>query len=541
LIETKSLCIVKLALHLSTACEGFDVTEIFLAYDSSDRSRARPVRDALTAQGFAVHWDQEAPAGVEWETWVRRRLAQCKCVVVLRSAASVQSNRMSHVAAAAEEHGKLIAVRLEPRGAWQPQGQLQGQATAGTAAEGLDLANWRGDLDHHGWQELCRRIETMLRSSLWVQRLIHDAEAERARWRAQYEASAARCKALNDELAVERSERGTAQDRTAGLQAQLDADARARLKLQTAITELEQRLTGTSGKHAEALQLLGEELRQKGAQLAEAQAALTRHQDETARLRTELASAENARSELSSRVTGQEAVIKLRDAHIVELDAKIAERETEVAGVRATVAERDKEAASLRATITERDAEVAGLRASVTERDGAVARLHATVTQRDADIASLRAVVAERNTDAGSLRAAIAQRDADIAGLHADIASVQANITERDSYMADLEASVTQRDTYIAKLTANLAERRAYMADLEASIAQRDTHIADLKTNIAERDTQITSLKTNLKELERRSHGRPAAGAPLPVLSRVTLPVVGLAGAALSILKMRQG
>jgi hypothetical protein len=80
------------------------------------------------------------------------------------------------------------------------------------------------------------------------------------------------------------------------------------------------------------------------------------------------------------------------------------------------------------------------------------------------------------------------------------------------------------------------------MADLEASIAQRDTHIADLKTNIAERDTQIASLKANFKELERRSQGRRPTGVPpLPALSRVTLPVVGLAGAALSILKMRQG
>ena len=79
------------------------------------------------------------------------------------------------------------------------------------------------------------------------------------------------------------------------------------------------------------------------------------------------------------------------------------------------------------------------------------------------------------------------------------------------------------------------------MADLEASIAQRDTHIADLKTNIAERDTQIASLKANFKELERRSQGRLPTGVPLPALSRVTLPVVGLAGAALSILKMRHG
>jgi len=87
------------------------VTEIFLAYDSSDRERVRPVRDTLTAQGFDVHWDLEPPAGAEWERWVLRRLARCKCVLVLRSGASVLSNRMSHVEAMAKEHGKLIVVR----------------------------------------------------------------------------------------------------------------------------------------------------------------------------------------------------------------------------------------------------------------------------------------------------------------------------------------------------------------------------------------------------------------------------------------------
>ena len=79
------------------------------------------------------------------------------------------------------------------------------------------------------------------------------------------------------------------------------------------------------------------------------------------------------------------------------------------------------------------------------------------------------------------------------------------------------------------------------MADLEASIAQRDTHIADLKTHIAERDTQIANLKTGLKELERRAQPRLPTGVALPALRRVTLPVVGLAGVALSLLKMRQG
>jgi chromosome segregation ATPase len=488
LIAWLSLSIVRLALHLSTARERFGVTEIFLAYDSGDRDRARPLRDALAAQGFDVHWEQEPPAGVEWETWVRRRLAQCRCVVVLRSAA-VHSNRMRHVVALAEEHGTLIVVRLEPRSVgqaqWQALGHGQAQSQAGAADEGLDLASWSGDLSHPGWQELCRRIEAKLRASLWVQRLIHDLEAERARWRSQYETSAARCRALNDELARERSETGAAQDKVAGLEAQLDADARLRVGLQTRIMELEQRLTGADSMHAEDRRQLGEALRQMGAQLAEARAALAGAQDEAARLKAELASLESDRRELRSRITSHVSTISERHAHIVDLEAKVARQ--------------DAEAAGLQATVTERGAEI------------------------------------------GTLKVTISERDAGIAALRADLAALQASNAERDGYTAELEASVAQRDTYIARLTANLAERRAYMADLEASIAQRDTHIADLKTGIAERDTEIASLRSTFKELEHRVQGHPAAGVPLPALGRMTLPaVLAVAGTALSLLKLRR-
>jgi chromosome segregation ATPase len=519
-----------LVLQPWTVCEGVGVTEVFLSYDSSDRDRARPVRDALTAQGFDVAWDQEAPPGADWETWVRRRLARSKCVVLLRSAASAQSNRMSHVAAMAEARGRLIVVRLEPRSIWQTlaqgpapsQGQSPSQVGAG---EPVDLANWSGELDHPGWQELCRRIDGTLRSSLWVQRLIHDVEAERARWRAQYEISAARWKALNGELAHERSERGAAQDKVAGLEAQLDAVAKARLTLQTSIVELEQRLAAAEARAAEARLLLGEEVRQKGAQLAEVETALAREQDEAVQLKSEVVSFESVRRELSARVAAHEATI-------AGLGARLAERDAEAEGLRAAAVAREAELASLRTTLAERDAEVARLTTTVTQRDADVASLRVALAQRDADIGSLRRTVEARTADVGGLTVALGQRDAEVRAL-------RAGTGERDSYMADLEASVTQRDTYIARLTASLADGRAYMADLEASIAQRDTHIADLKTNLAERDIQIANLKTGLKEAERRSQGRHAAGVPLRALGAATLPV--LAGVAMSVLKIRQG
>jgi chromosome segregation ATPase len=479
------------------------VTAIFLAYDSSDRERVRPVRDTLTAQGFDVHWDPEPPAGVEWERWVLRRLAGCKCVVVLRSAASAHSNRMSHVEAVAKEHGKLIAVRLEPRGSWTGQ-------TPAQPADGLSLAGWSGDLDHPGWQELSRRIETKLKASLWVRRLIHDAETERTRWRAQYESSAGRCKALNDELATERSERGAAQDKLAGLQAQLDADAKARFRLEARIVELEQSLARAEEKHAEAGHLLKEQLRQKDAQLTDALAAQGRAEDEAARLRTEHEAVAGVHGELKLRIASHETTIGERESYIGALTARIAGRDADIAGLRAGVAQRDAAIAGLKAALAERDAGITGLKANVAERNGAVAGLQSGLAKRDADIAELKAGIAERDSY---------------------MADLEASVTQRDTYIAELVASLTERDTCIADLRASLADRRAYMADLEASIAQRDTHIADLKTTLTERDTHIAGLKDSLQALERRRRGLFAAGAPLPsALSRVTRPVLGRLG-----------
>ncbi len=483
---------------MSMACEGFGVTEIFLAYDSGDRERVRPVRDALNARGFDVLWEQEAPADVAWEAWVQKRLARCKCVVVLRSAASAHSNRMTHLAAVAKERGKLIVVRLEPRSTWQVQ--------TGVGLDGLDLSNWNGSHDHPGWQELCRRIEGKLKTSLWVQRLMHESESDRTDWRARYETSAGRCKALNDELARERTERGLAQDKLAGLQAQLDADGKARIRLETRIIELEQRLEAAEDKRSEALDELRGELRQKAAELAEAQGALESEQAETASLRAELETSNTLHGELTSQIASHESMLAARETHIAGLEAGVtgrdskiasltadlAQRVAEVAGLGAAIKQRDAAIASLQATVKARDSAVAGLQATIGQRDAAVAGLKASLAERESAVAGLKATLKERDSAVSRLGASLAERDATVADLKVAvtqrdkyIADLEVGLSQRDSYIADLEASVSQRDTFIVELRTSIADRNAYMTDLEASIAQRDTHIADLKGQLA--------------------------------------------------------
>src|SRR5215475_6963415 len=128
------------------------MTDIFFSYSSADRERVRPVRDALVAQGFEVFWDQQVPAGVDWDTWIRQHLASCKCALVFWSSTSITSRNVRHEATIADQEGKLIPVLLEPLSARHfPMGLYAQQAA--------NLADWSGDLTHQEWDKLRHEYE----------------------------------------------------------------------------------------------------------------------------------------------------------------------------------------------------------------------------------------------------------------------------------------------------------------------------------------------------------------------------------------------
>jgi hypothetical protein len=162
------------------------VADIFFSYRSDDRERVRPVFDALAAQNFDVFWDQQVPAGVDWDTWIRQHLTQSKCVLVFWSATAVASDNVRHEATVAKQLGKLIPVLLEPLRADQfPMGLYTTQA--------ISLAAWNGDQAHSEWGKLRREVEVKLTPS-WVRRRIHELEAELAAERTRREAAEQRDK-----------------------------------------------------------------------------------------------------------------------------------------------------------------------------------------------------------------------------------------------------------------------------------------------------------------------------------------------------------
>jgi hypothetical protein len=171
------------------------VTDIFFSYSSADRERVRPIRDALVAQGFEVFWDQQVPAGTDWDTWIRQHLTKSKCAMAFWSATSVSSDNVRHEAMVAKQQGKLISVLLEPLTAEQfPMGLYAQQAA--------NLSGWSGDYSHDEWRKFRREFEAKL-TPLWVRRQIDEIEAELVGERTRREGAERRDRTMQGQIAKE--------------------------------------------------------------------------------------------------------------------------------------------------------------------------------------------------------------------------------------------------------------------------------------------------------------------------------------------------
>lgn len=240
------------------------MTDIFFSYRSVDRERVRPIRDAFAKQGFEVFWDQEVPSGVDWDTWIRQHLTKAKCAVVFWSAASVESDNVRHEAAVAKRQSKLITVLLEPLSLDQfPMGLYSQQA--------INLANWKGDFDDAEWHKLNRDIEAKL-TPPWMQRKVHELEAELEAERARREGVESRNRAWQAQIAKEvlaqedlRRERNKAVDEAAALKMTVGALSRERSEIEARAADLSQRLNSAEAQRQPSLEASGSESVQAGA------------------------------------------------------------------------------------------------------------------------------------------------------------------------------------------------------------------------------------------------------------------------------------
>ena len=128
------------------------MVDIFLSYTEKDRDTARRVASALESVGWNVWWDRRIPAGETWRSVLEKALENMRCMVVLWSSRSIESEWVYEEATEGRRQGKLVPVLIEA--VRPPAGFREIQAA--------DLTNWNGSADFDGLRLLVADLEGIL-------------------------------------------------------------------------------------------------------------------------------------------------------------------------------------------------------------------------------------------------------------------------------------------------------------------------------------------------------------------------------------------
>ena len=89
------------------------MADIFISYSRQDKARVAPLVAALEAEGWSVWWDPEIAPGEEFDGLISRELDAARSLVVVWTAASVDSRWVRGEARDAADRGVLVPVRLD--------------------------------------------------------------------------------------------------------------------------------------------------------------------------------------------------------------------------------------------------------------------------------------------------------------------------------------------------------------------------------------------------------------------------------------------
>ena len=128
------------------------MADIFLSYNETDRKVAHRLAAILGSVGWTVWWDRRIPAGATWRSVLEDALENMRCMVVLLSKRSVESEWVYEEASEGRRHGKLVPVMIEP--VRPPAGFREIQAA--------DISGWDGSSEFEGVRMLVADLERLL-------------------------------------------------------------------------------------------------------------------------------------------------------------------------------------------------------------------------------------------------------------------------------------------------------------------------------------------------------------------------------------------
>ena len=128
------------------------MAEIFISYARADRVRAERLASALAAEGWGVWWDREIPPGKTFAQVIEDALSAAKCVIVLWSRESVQSEWVKIEAAEAARRRILVPVLGDDVSIPLEFRRIQAAA----------LTNWESLPANADWPQLGRAVAALV-------------------------------------------------------------------------------------------------------------------------------------------------------------------------------------------------------------------------------------------------------------------------------------------------------------------------------------------------------------------------------------------
>lgn len=87
--------------------------DVFVSYKSDDRDRVRPIVEALEGAGWEVWWDKHVEAGRAFDREIENAIDGAKCVLVVWSATSIDSDWVRNEASEGLDRAILVPVSID--------------------------------------------------------------------------------------------------------------------------------------------------------------------------------------------------------------------------------------------------------------------------------------------------------------------------------------------------------------------------------------------------------------------------------------------
>lgn len=130
------------------------MSDIFISYSSADREFVKTLAGLFEQQGWSVWWDRQIPIGQHYDTVIENELRQARCVVVVWTQRSVESEWVKNEALEAAHIKKLVPILLEKLDV----------PLAFKRIETAKLYDWDGDSSHPELELVFHAIHTILQN-----------------------------------------------------------------------------------------------------------------------------------------------------------------------------------------------------------------------------------------------------------------------------------------------------------------------------------------------------------------------------------------